>query len=59
MATDIVALVAGQAFDDLDAPPRMVTAPHTPVPYSQPLERLYLPNADRVVATVDAMLNGS
>ena len=59
VATDIVALVAGQAFDDLDAPPRMVTAPHTPVPYSQPLERLYLPNADRVVATVDAMLNGS
>ena len=52
-------MVADQAFDDLDAAPKMVTAPHTPVPYSQPLERLYLPNADRVVATVDAMLNGS
>src|SRR5919199_1135994 len=31
MATDLVALVASQAFDDLDAPPQIVAAPHTPV----------------------------
>ena len=50
MATDIVSLVATQAFDYLDAPPQTVTAPHTPVPYSKPLENLYIPDAQRVVS---------
>src|SRR3954449_6082998 len=33
-AADVVALVAQEAFGDLKAPPRMVTPPHTPVPFS-------------------------
>ena len=49
MATDISALVAEQAFDYLDAPPRRVTPPHTLVPYSVPLEALYVPNKEKVV----------
>ena len=49
MATDIAALVAEQAFDDLDAPPRRVTPPHTSVPYSRPLEALYVPDRAKVV----------
>jgi pyruvate dehydrogenase E1 component beta subunit len=56
MATDIVAMVASQAFDDLDAPPQMVAAPHTPVPFSPPLEDAYLPSVDRVVQAVRATL---
>jgi len=48
MAADISALVAEEAFDYLDAPPRRVTSPHTPVPYSMPLEALYMPNRERV-----------
>jgi acetoin:2,6-dichlorophenolindophenol oxidoreductase subunit beta len=56
MATDIVAMVASQAFDDLDAPPQMVAAPHTPVPFSPPLEDFYLPSVDRVVQAVRATL---
>jgi len=31
---------------------QMVTAPHTPVPFSPALEDLYLPNADKIVAAV-------
>ncbi|MBI4235849.1 MAG: alpha-ketoacid dehydrogenase subunit beta, partial [Chloroflexi bacterium] len=50
MAADIAALVAAKAFDDLDAPPQMVTPPHTPVPYSRALEDLYVPDARRVAA---------
>jgi pyruvate/2-oxoglutarate/acetoin dehydrogenase E1 component len=50
IATDISALVAEEAFDYLDAPPARVTPPHTSVPYSKPLEQLYLPNRDSVVA---------
>ena len=56
MATDIVALVASQAFDDLDAPPQTVSAPHTPVPFSPPLEDFYVPGVDRVVQAVRATL---
>jgi acetoin:2,6-dichlorophenolindophenol oxidoreductase subunit beta len=56
MATDLVALVATQAFDDLDAPPQTVTAPHTPVPFSPPMEDFYVPSVDRVVHAVRATL---
>jgi pyruvate dehydrogenase E1 component beta subunit len=52
MATDISAQVAELAFDALQAPIQMVTAPHTPVPFSPSLEDLYLPNVDRIVAAV-------
>jgi pyruvate dehydrogenase E1 component beta subunit len=52
MATDIAALVAQEAFDALKAPIQMVTAPHTPVPFSPALEDLYLPSADKISAAV-------
>jgi acetoin:2,6-dichlorophenolindophenol oxidoreductase subunit beta len=52
MATDIAALVAQEAFDALHAPVQMVTAPHTPVPFSPALEDLYLPNVDKIAAAV-------
>lgn len=52
MATDIAALVAQEAFDALKAPVQMVTAPHTPVPFSPALEDLYLPNADKIASAV-------
>ena len=50
IASDISALVAEEAFDYLDAPPKRINPPHTLVPYSKPLEALYLPNKDQVVA---------
>ncbi|MGH3436865.1 MAG: alpha-ketoacid dehydrogenase subunit beta [Sciscionella sp.] len=52
LATDISALVAQRAFGSLRAPIEMVTAPHTPVPFSDALEDLYIPNAQRVMAAV-------
>src|SRR3954453_13763334 len=42
-ATDIAAMVADRGFDTLDAPIKLVTAPHTPVPFSPPLEAFYVP----------------
>ena len=50
IATDISALVAEEAFDYLDAPPKRVTPPHTLVPYSRPIEALFVPDKDKVVA---------
>ncbi len=51
-AADIAALVADKGFDTLDAPIKSVTAPHTPVPFSPPLEQLYVPSPERIVETV-------
>lgn len=56
IASDISALVAEQAFDYLDAPPQRVNPPHAPVPYSSPLEALYVPNKDRVVNAAKSVL---
>jgi pyruvate/2-oxoglutarate/acetoin dehydrogenase E1 component len=49
LATDIVANVSERVFRSLKASPRMVTAPHTPVPFSPTLEDLYIPSADAIV----------
>ena len=56
VATDVIALVADQAFDYLDAPCKMITAPHTPVPFSPQLEDVYIPNADTIVSTVKSQV---
>ncbi len=52
MATDISALVAQKAFGDLKAPIKMVTAPHTPVPFSPVLEDIYIPDSGKVATAV-------
>jgi acetoin:2,6-dichlorophenolindophenol oxidoreductase subunit beta len=58
IAADIVARVAETSFGDLKAAPKMVTAPHTPVPFSPVLEDAYVPTvaaiADAVRATTGA-----
>jgi len=56
MATDIIALVATKAFEYLDAPAQMVTPPHTPVPFSPVLEKFYVPDAQRIVKAVMAVV---
>ena len=52
MATDVAALVAQNAFDALEAPIKMVTPPHTPVPFSPALEDIYIPSVDKIEAAV-------
>ena len=56
IASDISALVAEEAFDFLDAPPKRVTPPHTPIPYSRPLEAIYVPDKDQVVEAAHQVL---
>jgi pyruvate/2-oxoglutarate/acetoin dehydrogenase E1 component len=57
LATDISAVVARDAFGALRAPVQMVTAPHTPVPFSDALEDLYIPDAGRVAAAVKVAMD--
>lgn len=52
LAVDIAALVANKAFSSLKAPPEMVTAPHTPIPFARELERAYLPSPASIEAAV-------
>ena len=48
IATDLSALICQESFSSLKAPIKMVTPPHTPVPFSPPLEDLYLPSEEKV-----------
>ena len=45
LATDIAATVAQDAFGSLRAPIQLVTGPHTPVPFADSLEDLFIPDA--------------
>ncbi|MED0661265.1 alpha-ketoacid dehydrogenase subunit beta [Bacillus smithii] len=56
VATDIAALIADKGFDTLDAPIKRITAPHTPVPFSPPLEDLYLPTPEKVIEVVSELI---
>jgi len=52
LATDISALIAEKAFAFLKAPILRVTPPHTPVPFSDVLEDLYIPDANKIISAV-------
>ncbi|PLV19237.1 alpha-ketoacid dehydrogenase subunit beta [Pseudomonas guariconensis] len=59
MATDISALVAQKAFGALKGPIEMVTAPHTPVPFSDALEDLYIPDATKIEIAVRKVIEAT
>jgi pyruvate dehydrogenase E1 component beta subunit len=56
IASDMVTLASTQAFDFLDGPPQVLTAPHTIVPFSPVLEDLYVPSVARIVRAAGATL---
>ena len=56
VATDISALICQNSFDSLKAGIKMVTPPHTPVPFSPPLEDLYLPSEEKVINAAKEIL---
>jgi 2-oxoisovalerate dehydrogenase E1 component beta subunit len=49
---EIAATIAEEAFEHLDAPPRRLTAPDTPVPFSPELERAFIPQVADVAAAI-------
>jgi pyruvate dehydrogenase E1 component beta subunit len=57
IAADISSLIAQKAFSDLRAPIEMVTAPHTPVPFADSLEDLYIPSPAKIQAAVQSVAN--
>jgi acetoin:2,6-dichlorophenolindophenol oxidoreductase subunit beta len=57
LASDIAGLVAQEAFGALRAPIQQVTGPHTPVPFADSLEDLFIPDAARVTAAVKTVVD--
>jgi len=57
IATDISSLIAQKAFGHLKAPIEMVTAPHTPVPFADSLEDLYIPSPAKIQAAVQRVVD--
>jgi pyruvate dehydrogenase E1 component beta subunit len=52
IGAEICALVCDQAFDYLDAPPLRVCAEDVPLPYAANLEKLALPNVEKIIQAV-------
>ena len=50
IGSELAAVAMEQAFDYLDAPVARVTGADVPLPYAANLEKLALPQADKVVA---------
>jgi len=46
---ELAGIIAEHAFDYLDGPLVRIAAPDTPVPFSEPLEKAFLPSTDEVV----------
>lgn len=53
---DVAALVASKGFGSLRAPIQLVLPPHTPVPFSAPLERAWIPGPEKIEAAVRAVV---
>jgi pyruvate dehydrogenase E1 component beta subunit len=52
MASDVAALIGQNAFGALKAPVKMVTPPHTPVPFAPELEDAYIPSMAKIESAV-------
>ena len=57
IATDISALICDKSFSYLKAPIKMISPPHTPVPFSPFLEDIYMPNEQTIISTAKKILN--
>lgn len=49
-------IIESEAFDHLDSPLLRITGLNTPVPYSPPLEQMFMPSVDRITQQLDVWL---
>jgi 2-oxoisovalerate dehydrogenase E1 component beta subunit len=49
---EIAATIVEEGFETLDAPVKRITAPDTPVPFSPPLEKKFIPQVEDVAAAL-------
>lgn len=58
MSGEIVSIIAEEALDYLDAPPKRLAVPDVPIPYSRPLEQSVQPSVDRIAAAARELVKG-
>lgn len=56
LASEIACLVAEEALDYLDAPPRRLAVPDVPIPYSDTLEDFVIPSAASIAQAARALV---
>lgn len=59
LSAEVMARIMEQAFFDLDAPVARVCAEEAPIPYARHLEEAALPQAEKIIAAVKALLGES
>jgi pyruvate dehydrogenase E1 component beta subunit len=57
-ASWVAAIIADEAFEYLDAPIKRVTTPNVPIPFSPPLEKEILPNAEKIAKAIKEIAKG-
>lgn len=58
MSGELAAIVAEDALDYLDAPPKRLAVPDVSIPYSRPMESYVIPSVDRIVAAARELVTG-
>jgi pyruvate dehydrogenase E1 component beta subunit len=53
---EIAATVTEKAFSSLKAPIKRVAPPHIPIPFSEPLNKLFLPRKDKIIQGIREVL---
>ena len=57
LASEITSLISEKCFGDLKAGVVKITAPHTPVPFSPPMEDFYIPSTKKIVESIKSLNN--
>jgi 2-oxoisovalerate dehydrogenase E1 component beta subunit len=57
VASHVLALLAADGFELLDAPPVVLAPPDTPVPFAPELEDAYLPSAQTLAVAIEELLD--
>jgi len=56
IGAEIAATLAEEMLDSLVAPIRRIAAPNTPAPFSPPMEKYYIPDAERIAAAARELM---
>jgi 2-oxoisovalerate dehydrogenase E1 component beta subunit len=54
---EIAATIGEEAFEELDAPVRRIAAPDSPVPFSPPLEKAFIPQVEDVKKGLEELIS--
>ena len=57
LASEITSLISEKCFNDLKGPIAKITAPHTPVPFSPPMEDFYIPSSEKIIKAANNLIN--